>query len=89
MGDRCPPHMGDTSPAVACDEPSTTTEDWDAAESRAIGSFIAAGVFGAATVATFFLWPANQEAGSPPAATVAIGPWSYEGGRGAQVRVGF
>jgi tetratricopeptide (TPR) repeat protein len=61
--------------------------DADAAQNLAIGGFVAAGVFGAATVATYLLWPSARERAGHARLTVA--PLVLEGSRGAQVRWKF
>jgi tetratricopeptide (TPR) repeat protein len=61
--------------------------DADAAHNLAIGGFVAAGAFGAATVATYLLWPSARERAGHARLTVA--PLVLEGSRGAQVRWKF
>jgi hypothetical protein len=85
---QCGPPPGEPLPP-SCSELWATVEDWDAARNRALGSFIAAGVFGGATVATYFLWPAHEKKNTPSTASVAVAPWADHGARGVQVRVGF
>jgi hypothetical protein len=67
----------------ACDDLTARVEDHDGARKLAIGSFIGAGVFGAATVATYFLWPTDGE--GKKAARLELAPW----GKGVQARVSF
>jgi len=70
----------DGSPrAVACRELRDSADQIDRDRAVRNASFIAAGVIGAATVATFFLWRAPQGGKSAP---VAIGPVIGPGERG-------
>ena len=58
---------------AACGALADAVADSNAAHDRAVGSFIAAGVLGAATITTFLLWPSGKsEEASGPIAT--IGP---------------
>jgi hypothetical protein len=53
----------------------------------AVGSFIAGGVFGAATIVTYLLWPAAEQSAS--AHGVVVAPLAERGSRGLQVRIQF
>jgi tetratricopeptide (TPR) repeat protein len=56
----------------------------DAAQNLATGGFVSAGVFGAATVATYLLWPRARE--RPARANLSFAPLTIDRARGAQVR---
>jgi hypothetical protein len=75
----------------ACDELRAKLEDWDASQNAAVGTFIAAGAFGAATLVTALVWPTNHEGSASPrgAARVSVAPWEFQGARGVEFRMGF
>jgi hypothetical protein len=80
-----PGSCGGSGEPALCADLRESVGAYDAAQNRATASFITAGVLGAATVATFFLWPAKEKS-SP---RVGIGPFALPGGHGVQARVGF
>jgi len=57
------------------------------AQNVAVGSFIAGGVFGVATVVTYLLWPAAKQSASAHGFVVA--PLAQRGSRGLQIRMAF
>jgi hypothetical protein len=85
MNGECGP-LAAQQPAV-CDDLRAAADDEAAAKSRAAGAFIAAGVLGVATVATYFLWPTRES--SPPRSAVSVAPFMLDGANGVQVRMGF
>lgn len=68
----------------ACDALREKLEDASRARNLALGSFIAAGAVGAATLGTFLLWPAGgtESRARPP---VSLSAWNPGGGFGARV----
>lgn len=80
---QCTPPAG-VRPA-ACDELGTTASDANSAKIVSIVGFASAGVFGAATIATYFLWP---EESSQPSSTggLSVSPWhAGRSGTGVQI----
>jgi hypothetical protein len=69
----------------ACDDLADRIDDHDDAKRLAIGSFVVSGILGAATVATYLLWPA----GDGNAAQVQVAPWPLAHGHGVQTRFTF
>ncbi len=75
-------------PAPLCDDLKNAIDDYNASSNWATGSFIAAGVLGAGTVATYFLWPVhkNKEARG---ASFSAAPLITGSHRGVQLRLAF
>ncbi len=69
----------------ACDDLAGRIEDHDDAKRLAIGSFVVSGIVGAATVATYLLWPVEKGT----AARLRLAPWSSKHGQGVQAGFTF
>ncbi len=83
---QCRPPSGE--PPKACTDLREALDAMDTARHRATGSFIAAGAFGVATVATYFLWPAEEKK-SERSGRLVLAPWAFESGRGVQLGMKF
>ncbi len=70
---------------VACDDLTDRIDDHDQAKSLAIASFVVSGVVGAATIATYLLWPAQKR----ETARLKLAPWPLMQGRGVQAEFTF
>ena len=72
---------------TCCDNLASKLEDAKGARSIAVGSFVAGGVFGLATLGALVFWPKRP----PPAASrsLTLSPWSDGYGRGLTVRGSF
>ena len=80
---------GTPNRSPACDEITTKMEDAEAARDVALASFIAAGVLGVSTAATYFLWPKNSKEQSASSASLVVVPVFGRDRRGVNVRLSF
>jgi hypothetical protein len=83
---QCRPPSGE--PPKACTDLREALDAMDTARHRATGSFIAAGAFGVATIATYFLWP-TEEKKAERGGRLVVAPWAFESGRGVQLGMKF
>jgi hypothetical protein len=70
-----------------CTALSSKTDELDRHGNWALGSFIGAGVLGAATVVTYMLWPGAEE--RTEARVPVVAPFSERGAHGVQLRMAF
>lgn len=73
--------------STKCGELAQKVNEKVSAQNVAVGSFIAGGVFGVATVVTYLLWPAAKQSAS--ANGFGIAPLALRGSRGLQIRMAF
>lgn len=71
-----------------CTELGTVADSHTRFQNLAFYSYVAAGTFAVATVATYFLWP-TQKRDKAKQATFTVVPWVDGGNRGAQLEVRF
>jgi tetratricopeptide (TPR) repeat protein len=77
-------------PHADCKALTDKADERDRAASRASAGFITAGALGAATVATFFLWPSRPHSDHPDkTASWSVAPFPEVGLRGLQLRGRF
>jgi hypothetical protein len=81
---QCSPSAPSRPPA--CDDLSERIDDHDRNQALALGSFIGAGVFGAATLMTVLVWPS---ASSKDAARLELAPLPVQRGHGLRARLVF
>lgn len=67
---------------ISCGELAQKVHDHDTFARVAVDAFVTAGVLGAATIATYLLWPTHTKTGERVGLTVS--PWTFVGGRGIQ-----
>jgi hypothetical protein len=84
---QCRPPSGE--PPKGCTDLRDALDAMDTARHRATGSFIAAGAFGVATIATYLLWPDESGPEKERGARLVVAPWAYETGRGVQLEMNF
>ena len=68
-------------------DPLRESADVDRARNWAVGSFVTAGVVGAATTLTYLLWPTAEKRAQ--AQSLVVAPLGERGARGLQLRVAF
>lgn len=75
------------SASAKCSELAQKADEKVSAQNLAIGSFVAGGVFGVATIVTYVLWPTEQHHAS--ARGLVVAPLAERGSHGLQVRMEF
>jgi hypothetical protein len=75
-------------PTATCNALYQKNVDHDTAKTDAAIAWIAAGALGAATIATYLLWPVEDDRAATKSARISITPWLL-GARGGAVQVSF
>jgi hypothetical protein len=68
---------------IVCTELAQKIDDRNTSTNIAVASFIAGGVFGAATTVLYLLWHDQDASGSRSG--MILTPWTFDGGRGMQI----